>query len=73
MAVSLAVGIVPITAPDFYHAFPDTAKIVLDSGISTGCVTAVLLNLVFNHIGRGGEAEDVTHPMEAGQELTAAH
>ncbi len=52
VAVSLAVGIVPITAPDFYHAFPETARIVLDSGISTGCVTAVLLNLVFNHLGR---------------------
>lgn len=52
VAVALAVGIVPITAPDFYHAFPETARIVLDSGISTGCVTAVLLNLVFNHLGR---------------------
>ncbi|MFD4601521.1 nucleobase:cation symporter-2 family protein [Streptomyces sp. NPDC058464] len=52
VAVSLAVGIVPITAPDFYHAFPQTARIVLDSGISTGCVAAVLLNLVFNHLGR---------------------
>ncbi|MEU2338602.1 nucleobase:cation symporter-2 family protein [Streptomyces sp. NPDC013172] len=51
VAVALAVGIVPITAPDFYHAFPVTARIVLDSGISTGCVTAVLLNLVFNHLG----------------------
>ncbi|MFJ9350581.1 nucleobase:cation symporter-2 family protein [Streptomyces sp. NPDC101237] len=51
VAVSLAVGLVPITAPDFYHAFPETARIVLDSGISTGCVAAVLLNLVFNHLG----------------------
>ncbi|MEV7325415.1 nucleobase:cation symporter-2 family protein [Streptomyces sp. NPDC093970] len=51
VAVSLAVGIVPITAPDFYHAFPETARIVLDSGISTGCLAAVLLNLVFNHLG----------------------
>ncbi|MFE5186348.1 nucleobase:cation symporter-2 family protein [Streptomyces sp. NPDC056628] len=71
VAVSLAVGIVPITAPEFYHAFPVTARIVLDSGISTGCVAAVLLNLVFNHLGRGGrDATDVTHPMEAAQELT---
>jgi uric acid transporter len=50
-----------------------TARIVLDSGISTGCVAAVLLNLVFNHLGRGGrDAQDVTHPMEAGEELTGA-
>nr|WP_206441754.1 nucleobase:cation symporter-2 family protein [Streptomyces boncukensis] len=52
VGVSLAVGTVPIAAPDFYHAFPESAKIILDSGISTGCVTAVALNLVFHHLGR---------------------
>ncbi|MEU6103409.1 nucleobase:cation symporter-2 family protein [Streptomyces flaveolus] len=71
VAVSLAVGIIPIAAPEFYHAFPENAKIILDSGISTGCVAAVLLNLVFNHIGgKGRDAEDVTHPMEAGKEIS---
>ncbi|MFF4359134.1 nucleobase:cation symporter-2 family protein [Streptomyces sp. NPDC001604] len=73
VAVSLAVGMIPITAPDFYHAFPQTAKIVLDSGISTGCVAAVLLNLVFNHLGRNRDDQDVTHPMEAGEQIAAAH
>ncbi|GAA2470638.1 nucleobase:cation symporter-2 family protein [Streptomyces longisporus] len=73
VAVSLAVGMIPITAPDFYHAFPQTAKIVLDSGISTGCVAAVLLNLVFNHLGRSRDEQDVTHPMEAGEQIAAAH
>ena len=78
VAVSLAVGVVPIAAPDFYHSFPASAKIILDSGISTGCVTAVLLNLVFNHLGRGRKrapaggtdtgagADQVTAPMEPG-------
>ncbi|RFU84686.1 purine permease [Streptomyces triticagri] len=69
VAVSLAVGLIPIAAPEFYHAFPETAMIILDSGISTGCVAAVVLNLVFNHIGKGKDAEDVTHPMEAGEDL----
>ncbi|MET7358259.1 nucleobase:cation symporter-2 family protein [Streptomyces sp. NPDC005562] len=69
VAVSLAVGLIPIAAPEFYHAFPETAKIILDSGISTGCVAAVLLNLVFNHIGRGAEEDDVTSPMEPGKEI----
>ncbi|MGW0086738.1 hypothetical protein ACWDUZ_35030, partial [Streptomyces sp. NPDC003393] len=62
-------GIIPITAPDFYHAFPETARIVLDSGISTGCVVAVLLNLIFNHLGKDRDAEEVTHPTEAGEEI----
>ncbi|MFI1443990.1 nucleobase:cation symporter-2 family protein [Streptomyces fructofermentans] len=69
VAVSLAVGIVPITAPEFYHAFPETARIILDSGISTGCLAAVVLNLVFNHIGQGQDADDVTHPMEPGERI----
>ena len=54
VSISLAVGVIPIAAPDFYHAFPESAKIILDSGISTGCVVAVLLNLVFHHTGRRG-------------------
>ncbi|MGA4797617.1 nucleobase:cation symporter-2 family protein [Streptomyces lavendulocolor] len=71
VAVSLAVGIIPITAPEFYHAFPETAKIILDSGISTGCVAAVLLNLVFNHLGNGGrDADEVTAPMEPGEDIS---
>ncbi|MFI6644864.1 nucleobase:cation symporter-2 family protein [Streptomyces sp. NPDC050504] len=69
VAVSIAVGIIPIAAPTFYHAFPETAKIILDSGISTGCVVAVLLNLVFNHLGSGRDADDVTAPMEPGGEI----
>lgn len=31
--------------------------IVLDSGISAGCAVAVPLSLVFNHLGRGKQAE----------------
>ncbi|MFI1538664.1 nucleobase:cation symporter-2 family protein [Streptomyces anandii] len=73
VAVSLAAGIIPITAPHFYHSFPQTARIVLDSGISTGCVVAVVLNLLFNHVGRGGEAREVTHPMETAEEIAAVH
>lgn len=73
VAVSLAVGIIPITKPDFYHAFPETAQIILDSGISTGCVAAVLLNVVFNHLGRGRDADEVTAPMEPGEEISGSH
>ncbi|MEU8520090.1 nucleobase:cation symporter-2 family protein [Streptomyces sp. NBC_01216] len=72
VAVSLAVGIIPIAEPEFYHAFPETAKIILDSGISTGCVAAVLLNLVFNHLGRGRDDDMVTAPMEPGEEISGA-
>jgi xanthine/uracil permease len=47
VAAALGVGIIPIAAPSFYAHFPSGAQTVLDSGISTGCVVAVVLNLVF--------------------------
>ncbi|MFM9371463.1 nucleobase:cation symporter-2 family protein [Streptomyces sp. Da 82-17] len=72
VAVSIAVGLIPIAAPTFYHAFPETAMIILDSGISTGCVAAVVLNLVFNHVGKSKDAADVTHPMEGGEDIAGS-
>jgi hypothetical protein len=51
VAVSLAFGIIPVVEPDFYNAFPDWVGIILHSGISSATLMAVLLNLVFNHIG----------------------
>ncbi|OKJ42519.1 hypothetical protein AMK22_06570 [Streptomyces sp. CB01580] len=51
VAAALGIGLIPIAAPDFYHAFPGDLLVVLDSGISTGCVVAILLNLAFNHLG----------------------
>ncbi|WP_235978770.1 nucleobase:cation symporter-2 family protein [Streptomyces lycii] len=60
VATAVGVGLIPIAAPGFYHAFPDDLLVILDSGISTGCLVAIVLNLAFNHFGRGG-----SHPTEA--------
>lgn len=54
VAASVGIGLIPIAAPDFYHAFAKNLLVVLDSGISTGCVVAIVLNLAFNHFGRKG-------------------
>ncbi|WP_181274180.1 nucleobase:cation symporter-2 family protein [Brevibacterium oceani] len=51
VAVSLAFGIIPVVEPDFYNSFPSWVGIILHSGISSATLMAVLLNLVFNHIG----------------------
>lgn len=64
VAVSLAVGIIPITAEGFYHAFPESARIVLDSGISTGCIAAIVLNFLFNHLGGAGGAQPYASPSD---------
>ncbi|MFF7729433.1 nucleobase:cation symporter-2 family protein [Streptomyces sp. NPDC008001] len=53
-AVSLGVGTIPVVSRTFYDggAVPGTLRTLLDSGVSAGCLTAVLLNLAFNHLGR---------------------
>ncbi|QNE73946.1 purine permease [Streptomyces finlayi] len=63
VAAAVGIGLIPIAAPQFYHAFPKDMLVVLDSGISTGCVVAILLNLAFNHFGRKPDAD--TDPEQA--------
>ncbi|RSO11777.1 uracil permease [Streptomyces sp. WAC 06783] len=52
VAASVGIGLIPIAAPRFYHDFPKDMLVVLDSGISTGCIAAIVLNLAFNHFGK---------------------
>ncbi|MFF5770687.1 nucleobase:cation symporter-2 family protein [Streptomyces californicus] len=58
VAAAVGIGLIPIAAPQFYHAFPEDLLVVLDSGISTGCVVAIVLNLAFNHFGRKPDPAD---------------
>ncbi|MBE9375040.1 purine permease [Saccharopolyspora sp. HNM0983] len=52
VAGALGIGLVPVVAPGFYESFPSSLRTVLDSGISTGCIAALLLNLLFNAFRR---------------------
>ncbi|MFJ4986687.1 nucleobase:cation symporter-2 family protein [Streptomyces sp. NPDC088732] len=58
VAVSLAVGLLPVGVPTVYERFPDWFRTIMDSGISAGCVTAVALNLLFNHLPGGRTSVD---------------
>lgn len=49
--LSLGFGLVPAGAPMFYQQFPDWAQIFLKSGVATGTAVAVLLNILFHHLG----------------------
>ncbi|MFE3517621.1 nucleobase:cation symporter-2 family protein [Streptomyces sp. NPDC059166] len=49
VAVSVGVGMLPVVAPAFYHAFPTWVQIIGGSAITSATVTAFLLNLLFNH------------------------
>ena len=57
VALSLGMGIIPIAVPTFYDKFPEWFQVIFDSGITAAAITAVLLNIVFNIIGRSGADE----------------
>lgn len=50
VATSLAIGMIPIVNQEFYAQFPTWVKTLLHSGISSACMTAILLNILFNHL-----------------------
>lgn len=52
LAISLGVGLVPVAAPTVYDQFPLWFRTIMSSGISAGCVTAILLNVFFNQTRR---------------------
>ncbi|MGX1472554.1 UNVERIFIED_CONTAM: xanthine permease [Streptomyces canus] len=57
VAVSVAMGVLPVGVPTIYEKFPDWFQTVMNSGISAGCLTAIVLNLLFNHLpGKAGSA-----------------
>jgi NCS2 family nucleobase:cation symporter-2 len=59
VAVSVAIGLLPVGVPTVYAQFPDWFQTVMDSGISAGCLTAIVLNLLFNHLpAKGGSAAE---------------
>ncbi|MEU8777115.1 nucleobase:cation symporter-2 family protein [Streptomyces sp. NPDC048606] len=57
VSVTLAFGLFPLAAPDLYDRLPDPAATILGSGVTAGCLVAVVLNHLLNHLGRGTEAD----------------
>lgn len=72
VAVSVAIGMLPVGVPTVYENFPDWFQTVMNSGISAGCLSAIVLNLLFNHLrgeaGSGALAESAGLPVGGGQE-----
>lgn len=46
--LSLGIGVIPAYAPRFYQQLPTMAEMFFKSGVATGTVLAVVLNLVFH-------------------------
>lgn len=68
--VTSALGLAMLVTfrPDIAQAFPEWARIFVSSGMSVGAITAILLNLLFFHIGRQSGANVATST--AGKSLT---
>ena len=49
---SLGVAMLVTAQPDVAKAVPDWAQVILGSGITIGSLTAIVLNIVFHHVGR---------------------
>lgn len=66
--MSVAMGVLPVGVPTIYEQFPDWFRTVMNSGISAGCLTAIVLNLLFNHLPSKAAPETVALPTGGGEE-----
>lgn len=48
VGVSVGLGLIPVTMPNFYQHVSPGLRILLDSGIAMGALAAIFLNLVLN-------------------------
>ncbi|MGW1791134.1 nucleobase:cation symporter-2 family protein [Streptomyces tubercidicus] len=72
LAVSIAAALLPNAVAPFFERMPEDVRAVLNSGITLGSLTAVLLNLFFNVFTRGKTMEIDWDEIE-GDEPEAAH
>nr|WP_311526840.1 uracil-xanthine permease family protein [uncultured Ralstonia sp.] len=50
LAAALTMGLLPIVVPGIYSRFPATLQIVLNNGLAMGALTAVIVNILFEHL-----------------------
>ncbi|MDN6322071.1 MAG: purine/pyrimidine permease [Halomonas sp.] len=60
LAAALAMGLIPIVVPGFYSAFPQHLQLILGNGLAMGTLTAVLINILFHHLGHSRTAAPAT-------------
>jgi OHCU decarboxylase len=53
VATSLGLALLVTAQPGVANAVPKWAQIILGSGITLGSLVAILLNILFHHVGRG--------------------
>ncbi|WP_116113058.1 nucleobase:cation symporter-2 family protein [Austwickia chelonae] len=58
VATSIGLAMLATAQPNVKTAVPEWAQIIFGSGITLGSLTAILLNLLFNHVGRGPREQE---------------
>jgi NCS2 family nucleobase:cation symporter-2 len=58
VAISVAVGMIPLVAPTFFRQMPHSLHPLLESGILLSALMAVLLNVFFNGLGSAEAARE---------------
>jgi NCS2 family nucleobase:cation symporter-2 len=61
IAISIAVGMIPLVAPTFFAQAPRSLGPIVNSGITLAAISGVLLNALFNGDGPDAEAEPEEH------------
>ena len=64
LAAALAMGLIPIVVPGFYSAFPQHLQIILGNGLAMGTLTAVLVNILFHHLGHSRASAPATKQID---------
>ncbi|WP_066739150.1 nucleobase:cation symporter-2 family protein [Cupriavidus sp. D384] len=57
IAISIAVGMLPVVSPKFFSKFPPDLAPILESPILMTAIVAILLNIFFNGVGDTSEAK----------------
>jgi uracil-xanthine permease len=58
VAVSSALGMIPLVTPNFFNQLPKALDSFLHSGILIATLSAVILNLIFNGVGSSDQAQE---------------
>lgn len=52
VATSVGLALIPITVPEIYNFVPAWGRILFQSSVTLGCLSVVILNIVFNELGK---------------------
>jgi len=71
LAGALTMGLLPILVPGIFSKFPQTLQLVMGNGLAMGAITAILLNIVFNHLSAARRDEDSSSETAAAEQAPA--